>query len=265
MTAQEKDLESVARALRDAYRSGPIDPLTSTWPDLTVDDAYAIQVAQVEAWTADGAAVRGHKVGLTSAAMQRLLGVASPDFGHLLDGMFFDEHAPIPMAGFLQPRIEPEIAFVLGRRLAGPGVTAADAVRAVDHVLPCLEIVDSRIRDWKIGLVDTIADNASSGGVVLGGRPTLLTSLDLRLVGCNLRRNGAVVGTGAGGAVLGNPLTALVWIANVLGSRGVALEEGHVVLPGACTAMVPVEAGDTVSAEFAGLGTVTTSFVGSSA
>lgn len=260
MSVEQDEIEVIAQRLRDAYRSGPIEPLTASWPGLTVDDAYAIQVAQVRHWTGQGARVRGHKVGLTSAAMQRLLGVTSPDFGHLLDGMFFDEHAAVPMAGFLQPRIEPEIAFVMGRRLAGPGVTAADAVRAVDHVLPCLEIVDSRIRDWKIGLVDTVADNASSGGVVLGGRPTRLTSLDLRLVGCNLRRNGAVVGTGAGGAVLGNPLTALVWVANVLGSRGVALEEGHVVLPGACTAMVPVEAGDTVSAEFAGLGTVTTSF-----
>ncbi len=258
----QEQVRAAGQALRGAYARGPVEPLIATYAGMTVADAYAVQLDQVQSWTADGAQVRGHKVGLTSAAMQRMLGVTSPDFGHLLDTMFFPEHEPIPLGRFLQPRIEPEVAFVLGSRLAGPGVTTADAVRAVDHMLPALEVVDSRIRDWKIGLYDTIADNASSGGVVLGGRPTLLTSVDLRLVGCNLRRNGSVAATGAAGAVLGNPLAALVWVANVLGERGVALEAGEVVLPGACTAMLPVCAGDTVSAQFAGLGSVTTSFSG---
>ncbi len=251
----------IARLLLDAYATGkPIAPLTSTYDDLTLEDAYAIQLLQIDEFRAAGRTVKGHKVGLTSVAMQRLLGVSEPDFGHLLDDFFHLEHAPIPMGGFLQPRIEPEVAFVLSAPLRGPGVTVHEAIAAVDFVLPALEIVDSRIEDWKIGLFDTIADNASSGAVVLGSTPTALGDVDLRLAGAVLTKNGEVVGTGAGGAVLGSPITSLVWLANTVGARGVTLEAGHVVLPGAVCAMVPVAAGDTVSATFAGLGTVTAHF-----
>ena len=197
--------------------------------------------------------------------MQRLLGVGEPDYGHLLDDFFHLEHAPVPVDRFLQPRIEPEVAFVLRAPLRGPGVTAAEALRAVDFVLPALEIVDSRIRDWRIGLFDTIADNASSGAVVLGSTPTAVGDVDLRRAGATLHRNAELVGTGAGGAVLGSPLTSLVWLANTVGARGVTLEAGHVVLPGAVCAMVPVAAGDTVTATFAGLGSVTARFVQRSA
>ncbi len=164
--------------------------------------------------------MQGHKVGLTSAAMQRLLGVTEPDYGHLLDDFFHLEHMPIPIDLFVQPRIEPEVAFVLKKPLKGPGVTVHEALRAVDFVLPALEIVDSRIRDWKIGLFDTIADNASSGAVVLGSTPTDVGAVDLRLAGATFHRNGEVVGTGAGGAVLGSPLNSLVWLANTVGARG---------------------------------------------
>ena len=252
---------AVASALLEAYDTGkPIPPPTSTYESLTLEDAYAIQLLQVEQFATRGRTVKGHKVGLTSAAMQRLLGVREPDYGHLLDNFFHLEHAPIPIENFLQPRIEPEVAFVLKRSLRGPGVTAAEAIAAVDFVLPALEIVDSRIEDWKIGLFDTIADNASSGGVVLGSSPTSLSAVDLRLAGAVLTRNGQIVGTGAGGAVLGSPLTALVWLANTVGVRGVTLEAGQVVLPGAVCAMVPVAGGDTVTATFAGLGSVTARF-----
>ncbi|GAB6983990.1 2-keto-4-pentenoate hydratase [Nocardioides pyridinolyticus] len=250
-----------ARRLLDAYDTRkPVAPLTSTYDDLELDDAYAIQVLQIEQLVARGRSIRGHKVGLTSAAMQRLLGVVEPDYGHLLDDFFYLEHAPIPVSRFVQPRIEPEVAFVLKRSLSGPGVTAHEAIAAVDFVLPALEIVDSRIEDWKIGLFDTIADNASSGAVVLGSTPTPLSAVDLRLSGAVMTRNGAVVGTGAGGAVLGSPLTSLVWLANVLGDRGVSLEAGQVVLPGSVCAMSPVAAGDTFTATFAGLGGVTARF-----
>lgn len=238
----------------------PVESLTATYPGLTVDDAYEIQLLQVRRWLADGAQVKGHKVGLTSAAMQRQLGVNQPDYGHLLDGMFWLEHEPIPLSRFIQPRVEPEIAFVLARPLRGPGVTVAEAVAAVDFVLPALELIDSRIKDWKIGLVDTIADNASSGGVVLGSTPVPLSGLDLRLAGCTLHKNGELVGTGAGGAVLGSPVSALVWLANTVGTRGVVLEPGQVILPGSVTAAVPVSAGDSVTARFAGLGGVTARF-----
>lgn len=250
--------DEVAQALLGAYASGvPLPPLQEKFGTLTIDDAYDIQLAQVTAWRAGGRRVLGHKVGLTSAAMQRQLGVDRPDFGHLMDDMFFPENAPVDGDRFLQPRIEPEVAFVLKRRLEGPGVTIAAAAAAVDFVLPALEIIDSRIAEWQIGIVDTIADNASSGGVVLGSRPVPLDRVDLRLGGCVLYRNAELAGTGAGGAVLGSPLNALVWVANVLGERGAGLEAGEVVLPGSITASIPFTPGDVVTSTVAGLGSVT--------
>jgi 2-keto-4-pentenoate hydratase len=261
MNADEVD--KAANELLGAYTTGmPVAPLTAAHPLLTVDEAYAIQLAQVAAWTAGGAVVKGHKVGLTSAAMQAQLGVDQPDFGVLLDSMFLPEGVTAPFSRFLQPRAEPEIAFVLGRRLAGPCVTVAEALAAVDFVLPALEIIDSRVADWKITLPDTVADNASSGAVVLGSRPVRPDALDLSLAGCLLYRNGVITGTGAGGAVLGSPVNALVWLANTLGARGVALEPGHVILPGSLCAAVPVRAGDTVAAAFDRIGSVSVTFSG---
>jgi len=252
----------VAAELLAAYDSKqPLEPLTVTHEGMTLEDAYSIQLLQVQRRLEQGRMIRGHKVGLTSAAMQRLLGVSEPDYGHLFDDFFHLEHMPIPVAGFLQPRVEPEVAFVLKRPLKGPGVTVHEALRTVDFVLPALEIVDSRIRDWRIGLFDTIADNASSGAVVLGSTPTDVGAVDLRLAGATFHRNGQVVGTGAGGAVLGSPLNSLVWLANTVGARGITLEAGDVVLPGAVCAMSPVAAGDTFTATFAGLGSVTARFV----
>lgn len=255
--------EKIAETLLGAYASRqPVEPLTETYEGLTPADAYEIQMLQIRRWLDGGAQVKGHKVGLTSAAMQRQLGVSQPDYGHLLDNMFWLEHEPIPVSRFLQPRVEPEMAFVLARPLQGPGVTVAEAIGAVGFVLPALELIDSRIRDWKIGLADTIADNASSGGVVLGSTPVPLSGVDLRLAGCTLHKNGELAGTGAGGAVLGSPLAALVWLANTVGAQGVALEAGQVILPGSVTASIPVGPGDTVTATFAGLGSVTARFAG---
>ena len=259
-------VQEAAAVLAKAYASRePIEPLIDAFPGATVEDAYRIQQEQVRQWVAGDDAVRGHKVGLASAAMQRQMGVDQPDYGHLTGSMFFLEHQPIPTGRFLQPRIEPEIAFVLGSPLRGPGVTVADAVRAVEFVLPSLEIVDSRIRDWRISLVDTIADNASSGGVVLGSSPVPLRGTDLRLAGCVLYRNGTVAATGAGGAVLGSPLNSLVWLANTVGPLGVTLEPGHVVLPGSMTRAIPVWPGDTVVTTIAGVGSVTAVFAGEDA
>jgi len=250
-----------AELLLDAYRTlRPIPPLVVRHPEMTLEDAYAVQSLQTERRIAEGAAIRGHKVGLTSHAMQRQIGVTTPDYGVLMADMFYLESQPIPTDRFLQVRVEPEIAFVLDRPLRGPGLTIADAVRAIGFVLPSLEIIDSRIADWTIGYFDTVADNASSGGIVLGSSVRGLDQLDLRGMGCVLRKNGRVVGTGAGGAVLGSPLNALVWLANTLGERGVTLEEGAVVLPGSITQSVPVESGDTISCAFAGLGALTARF-----
>ncbi len=193
MTTMEEstDVRSrAARVLLEAYETGrPTTPLTEQFDGLTVEDAYAIQLEQVRSWTDAGRTIIGHKVGLTSLAMQKQLGVDQPDFGHLTDDFAHLEHQPIALDTYLQPRVEPEIAFVLRKPLTGPGVTLTQAIDAVDYVLPALEVVDSRVADWKITLVDTIADNASSGGFVLGSTPTRLTDVDLRLTGCVFSRN----------------------------------------------------------------------------
>ncbi|MEV7970942.1 fumarylacetoacetate hydrolase family protein [Sphaerisporangium sp. NPDC088356] len=264
-TAQDMSREAVWRKLADdlllaGTTRAPIAPPTEVYDWLTVDDAYAVQLLQVESLVASGARIVGHKVGLTSAAMQAALGVDQPDFGHLLDHMVLPEGQPISARRLLAPRVEPEIAFVLGRELAGPGITVADCVRAVDVVMPCFEVIDSRIEDWRIALVDTVADNASSAAVVLAARPYRLHELDLRDIPCTLSKNGRPVQFGTGAAVLGNPLNALAWLANTLGARGAGLPAGDIVLPGAMTAAVPVAAGDHIEASFGPLGHVTAFF-----
>lgn len=263
MTAARTDAElaRLAALLEEARTTRrPVERLTADHPDLSIDEAYQIQAAQISARTDGGAVIKGYKVGLTSAAMQRQLDVDQPDFGYLLDDMFYPDHATIPLQSLLQPRVEPELAFVLRQTLAGPSVTTAEAVAAVAYVMPALEVIDSRIRDWDIQLSDTIADNASSGAVVLGGRPAPITEVDLRTVGCNLFENGELRETGAGGAVLGSPINALVWLANTLGQRGVELQAGRVVLPGSVTRAIAVRHRSHVTAEFSGFGTVSVSF-----
>lgn len=255
--------ELLATELYDAYATGiPVDRLSDRYPQMVVEDSYEIQLIQIRRRLAQGRSVVGHKVGLTSAAMQRQLGVDQPDYGHITDDMVHLEHLPISADAYIQPKVEPEICFVLKRELRGPGVTVPQAIAAIDFVLPAIEIIDSRIKDWKIGLLDTIADNASSGGIVLGSTPVGVGDVDLRLSGCVLYRNGEVAATGAGGAVLGSPLTSLVWLANTVGALGVTLEAGHVVLPGSQTGAIAVGPGDAVTATFGGIGSVTARFSG---
>jgi len=251
---REDSAAALERAARDRVA---IEPLVERHAGMTVEDAYAIQLLGVKTRVAGGASVRGHKVGLSSKAMQRQVGVHEPDYGHLLADMFLYEADAVSAKRFLQPRVEVEPAFVLGRPLAGPGVTIADVVRAVDYVLPALEIVDSRIADWRVRIEDTIADNASSGGLVLGGRPLRLTDLDPRAIGAALSINGDLRQTGSTAAVLGNPLTSVAWLANKVAAFGVTLKEGDVVLPGSCTRMEPIGPGDVVRADFDHLGSVT--------
>jgi 2-keto-4-pentenoate hydratase len=254
------DLEAIAAELADAYTGKPVEPLTARYDGLSTDDAYGIQTIQTRRRTAAGARIVGYKIGITSAAMQQQLGIDQPDYGVLRDDMVQPADAPIAVSNYLQPRAEPEVALVLDRPLSGPGLSVADVLAATRYVLPALEIIDSRIADWRITLVDTIADNASSGGLVLGGTPTPVTGIDLALVGCVFRKNGRIVQTGAGAAVLGSPLHAATWLANTLTARGVELAAGHVILTGSVTAAVPVAAGDTVNATFDRLGSVTAVF-----
>ena len=253
--------EEIARTLRDAESSRkPIAPLAARWPDLDVADAYEIQRLTIARRVEDGAAVRGHKVGLSSPAMQEMMGVHEPDYGHLLDDMFVFEGHAVPTSELIQPRVEIEVAFVLGASLPTRGCNVADVIRATDCILPAIEIIDSRIAEWKIGIVDTIADNASSARVVLGGNPVRLTDGDVRSIGGTLQRNGEIVETGTAAAVLGNPVTSVAWLARTVGAFDVELEAGHVVLPGSCTRAVTVAAGDEVRADFDRLGHVEVSF-----
>jgi len=239
----------------------PIAPLSETFPAMDVGDAYQIQLLNIARRVAGGSVVRGHKVGLSSRAMQQMMGVDEPDYGHLLHDMFIFEDSDVVAGNYCYPRVEVEVAFVLGQPLRGPACTVADVVRATEYVVPAIELIDSRIRDWRITLPDTIADNASSAGVVLGGNPRRLTQLDVRMVAAVLRRNGRIVETGVSGAVLGNPATAVAWLANKVHAFGVSLEAGHVILPGSCTRAIDVAPGDHIRADFADLGHVAVSFV----
>jgi len=255
------DVQTIADQLLWAYTSrATLEPLTRTHPGLTVDDAYAIQQSQAAQRLGDGNRIIGYKIGLTSAAMQQQLGVDQPDYGHLFTDMLQVADAAIPTSNFLQPRAEPEIALVLDRDLGGQRLAVSDLLAATAYALVAIEIIDSRITDWQIGLEDTIADNASSGGVVLGTKATPITDLDLSLLGCVLRRNGRIQHTGAGAAVMGSPLLAAAWLANVLTARGAELNAGHVILTGSLTAAVAVQPGDTITAAVDRLGSVTAVF-----
>jgi 2-keto-4-pentenoate hydratase len=254
------EIGALADSLLEAYATRqPVRPLTESHPGLGLEDAYRVQLHQVERWKQQGRVVAGYKVGLTSLAMQRQLGVDQPDFGHLFSDMILDG-AGIDASGFISPRIEPEISFVLGHDLRGPGLSVADVIGAVDYAIASLEIIDSRVADWKIKLSDTIADNASSGALVLGTHPVRLDVADLGLAGCVLVKNGEVVATGAGAAVLGHPINGVRALANMLGSLGQTLEAGSVVMAGSITAAVPVAPGDTITATFAHLGSVSARF-----
>ncbi|MGO2111944.1 MAG: 2-keto-4-pentenoate hydratase [Pseudoclavibacter sp.] len=248
-------------ALLSAYETGqPIAPLTATRPDLTVEEAYEVQQHQVAAWRAAGRKVVGYKVGLTSKAMQEQLGVDQPDFGHLFEDMMLEVSAPVSLARFIAPRIEPEISFVLGKELRGPGLSIDAVAAAVDHAVLSLEIIDSRIADWKITLGDTIADNASSGAVLVADGDGIDAAADLASVSVTLSRNGEVLSEGVGAAVLGNPLEGLRWVANTLGGLGQPLEAGSLVMAGSLTTAATITPGDTITANFGNYGTLTASF-----
>ena len=252
---------TLADELWEADRTAkPVSPLTERYPDLVLADAYAIQSINIERRVAGGELVIGRKVGLTSRPMQEMLGVDEPDFGVLTDEMFIEDGDLIPLEKLVQPRVEAELAFVMERDLSGPGVTTARALAAIAGALPAVEVVDSRVADWKIKLVDTVADNASSGMLVVGGRMRKVEDLDLRLLGVAVSRHGELIDTGAGAAALGNPARCVAWLANKLGSFGDGLRAGDIVLPGAVHKMVPVAPGDVFRADFAHLGAVTVRF-----
>lgn len=251
----------LAAGLADAERSRvPITPLTAAHPDIDVVDAYEIQLINIRARLDDGARVIGHKVGLSSEAMQKMMGVDEPDYGHLLADMEVFEDIPVDTSKFLFPRVEVEVGFILADDLPGAGCTEDDVLAATAAYVPSIELIDTRIRDWKIALCDTIADNASSAGWVLGPQRVSPKDIDIKSIDAVLTRNGEVVAEGRSDAVLGNPVTAVAWLARKVDSFGVRLKAGDIVLPGSCTRAIDARPGDNFLADFAGLGSVRLSF-----
>jgi 2-keto-4-pentenoate hydratase len=220
-------------------------------------DGYAIQRELIDLLLADGDRIVGHKVGLTSKPMQQMVGVDSPDYGPVLASTIYRDGDTIPVSRFIAPKVEAEIVFVLGERLMGPGITVTQAHAAIAGAVAAMEIVDSRIADWRIKLADTVADLASNGAMATSSRVVPITDFDSRLVGMTLTRNGELTDTGAGAAALGDPVAVVAWLANVLGGDGVALEPGHLIMTGALHAAVPMTPGDVFRAEFDRLGPIT--------
>lgn len=239
----------------------PVDPLTGRGEAITLDDAYHISLRMLERRLAAGGSVIGKKIGVTSKAVQHMLNVHQPDFGYLTDDMVFNSGEVMPISErLIAPRAEGEIAFILKKDLTGPGVTNADVLAATESMMPCFEIVDSRIRDWKIQIQDTVADNASCGLFVLGDQAVSPRKVDLVTCGMVVEKNGSVLSAGAGAAALGSPVNCVTWLANTLGEFGISLKAGEVILSGSLVPLEPVKAGDTMRVDIGGIGSASVRF-----
>ena len=251
------NIEQIAQSLLQAEQTKkPIRPLTEMYVGLTPDDSYRIQLAQIEAKKQQGAQVKGFKIGLTSKAMQEMLGIHTPDYGFILNSMVYDENTPIDPSAYIQPKVEFELAFYFKKTLQGT-VTLEDVIEAVDYVVPSIELIDSRIEDWNIRFEDTIADNGSSAGAILGATKTKLADIeDISTVQMKAYKNGELFDEATSAAVLGNPLKAVVWLANAIHEYGITIQAGTFVLSGAVSKAVPFVAGDQFEADFGPLGSV---------
>jgi 2-oxo-hept-3-ene-1,7-dioate hydratase len=234
--------------------------LSTTYPHITIEDAYAISTAVAQHRIKAGAKLIGHKVGLTSKAMQASSQINEPDYGHLLDDMMIADGAKVPHSNYCLPRVEIELAFILGKPLKGPGVGLIEVLRATDYVVPAIEIVDARVQNPR-KIFDTVADNGAAAGIVIGGRPIKPMDVDLRWVGGIMYRNSEIEETGLAAGVLGHPALGVAWLANRLGKNGVTLEAGHLVLAGSFTRVVFANKGDTLHGDFGPLGGVAVQFV----
>ena len=250
----------------ELYQAGKqqqtVAPITDRENDITIEDAYQIQLATIaKRMERDGEHIVGKKIGVTSQVVMDMLDVKQPDFGHLMSSTAFNDGDEVPISKLMiQPKMEGEIAFILKKDLLGPGVTNADVLAATDFVMPCFEICDSRIDDWKIKIQDTVADNASAGYFLLGDKAVSPNRIDLKTCGMYLEKNGQLVGTGAGAATLGHPANAVAWLANTLGERGIALKAGEVILSGSLANMVPATPGDHMRVVIGGIGEASVTF-----
>ncbi len=239
-----------------------VAPLTSREKEMDITDAYKISSEILNLRILDGEKVIGKKIGLTSKVVQKMLMVNQPDFGFLTDKMLYHTGDEVPISKeLIQPKAEGEIAFILKKDIKGPGLSNADILRATEYVMPCFEIVDSRISDWKIKIQDTVADNASSGLFILGANAVKPSQVDLYTCGMVVEKNGSVVGTGAGAAALNSPVNAVTWLANTLGSLGITLKSGEIILSGSLVPMEEVVAGDHFRLDIGGIGSVSARFV----
>lgn len=253
---------AIAEELYAALREGrTLPPIIGRHPQLTIDDAYAISLAALARRTADGEKVIGKKIGVTSKAVQDMLGVHQPDFGFLTDRMWIEGDIDIGANGLIQPRAEAEIGFILKDSLKGPCVTAEQVIAATEAIVPCFEIVDSRIENWQIGIVDTVADNASCGVFVLGEERADPRAHDLPNLRVTVTKNGAPLSEGLGSAVQGSPAEAVAWLANTLGRYGVTLNAGDVILSGSLVPLEPAIEGDVFEMELHGIGRCRARFV----
>ena len=257
----QSDIEKAADILLAAEKARePAVQLSTTWPDITIEDAYAIQSEVTARKVAEGAEVIGHKVGLTSKAMQRSSQIDEPDYGHLLDNMMIADGAKVNHADYCIPRVECELTFVLGKALKGPGVGLLDVLRATEYVVPSIEIIDARVQNPR-KIYDTVSDNGAAAGIIIGGRPVGPMDVDLRWVGGIMYRNSEIEETGLAAGVLGHPAMGIAWLANKVGRFGTILEPGHIMLSGSFIRPVWAEPGDTLHADFGELGGVSVQFV----
>jgi 2-oxopent-4-enoate/cis-2-oxohex-4-enoate hydratase len=263
MALDKQKITHFGDALYESMRARTtIAPLTEQAPEITIEDAYQISLRMLERRLADGETMIGKKIGVTSKVVMDMLNVRQPDFGFLTDTMVYGNSAEVPASTTLiQPKAEGEIAFVLKSGLQGPGVTNADVIAATDFVMPCFEIVDSRIENWQIKIQDTIADNASCGAIVLGDKSVSPLDIDLSTCGIVVSLNGQVVSTGAGAAAMGSPVNAVTWLANTLGAYGIKLKAGDVILSGSLVPLQSVKPGDSMHMEIGGIGQASVRFV----
>lgn len=257
----ETERDQAVELLRQAHRTKkPAKRPSEAFPTITIEDAYAISAALAAERVKYGASIIGHKIGLTSKAMQAASKIDEPDYGHIFDDMLLNDGATVRYEDFCAPRVEPELTFILNAPLKGPGIGLIDVLRATEYVIPSIEIIDARAEEPR-RIFDTVADNGAAAAVVLGGRPVRPDEVDLRWVGAIFRRNSDIEETGLAAGVLGHPAMAVAWLANKLGPHGVTLEPGHLLLSGSFTRPVWANKGDTLHADFGLLGSVSVQFV----